>query len=159
MAAEAARTYGRAMTQIRIAAGLMAFGALVWVVGAMAPWSSIGDRDYSGGTGSELAWITAVLVVVIAAASGLAGRGVASVVRWALLPVAAIGMLVTVAILINTATSTADDVAQYVDGPLRTRELAWGIWVSLVGAIIATVAGILAVLAPSPRRESAAIPS
>ena len=144
------------MTQIRIAAGLMAFGALAWIGGAIAPWSSIGEQDYSGAKGSEIAWITGVLAVVIVVASGLVGRPVAAAARWLLLPIAALGLLLTVAIMIDIATSTSADVAQYVDGPLRTRELAWGTWVSLVGALVATVAGIVAVLAPSPRSDDAA---
>ncbi len=143
------------MTQIRIAAGLMAFGALVWVIGAIAPWSSIGDQNYSGAKGSEIAWITGVLTVIIVAASGLVGRPVAAAARWLLLPVAALALLLTVAIMIDVATSTSADVAQRIDGPPLTRENAWGIWVSLIGAIIATVAGIAAVLAPSPRGDSA----
>ena len=144
------------MTQIRIAAGLMASGALVWIVGAIAPWSSVGDQNHSGATGSEIAWIAGILTVLIVAASGLVGRPVAAAARWLLLPVAALGLLLTVAIMIDVSTSTSADVAQYVDGPLRTRELAWGAWVSLVGALVATVAGIVAVLAPSPRSDDAA---
>ncbi|MEG9224430.1 hypothetical protein [Aeromicrobium sp. Sec7.5] len=143
------------MTQIRIGAGLMALGALVWILGALAPWSSIGDQDYPGATGSEVAWIAAVLVVLVAASSGLAGRRVAAVTRWFLLPVAAFGLLLTVAIMIDVATSTAADVAQTLDQPDRVRENAWGVWVSLVGAIIATVGGIIAVLARSPRGDRA----
>lgn len=139
------------MTQIRIAAGLMALGALVWVVGAIAPWSSVGDQDYPGLRGSEVAWIVAVLVLLVAAASGLAGRGVAAAVRWLLLPVGALALLLTVVIMIDVATSTAADVAQGIDGPPLTRENAWGVWVSLVGAVVATIAGIVAVLAPPPR--------
>ena len=141
------------MTQIRVAAGLMALGALVWVVGAIAPWSSIGDQDYPGLKGSEVPWVVVVLVVLIAAASGLAGRRVAATARWLLLPVGALALLLTVVIMIDVATSTAADVAQRFDGPPLTRENAWGVWVSLVGAIIATMAGIVAVLAPSPRRS------
>ncbi len=144
------------MNKVRVAAGVMAFGALVWVIGAIAPWSSIGDQNYSGATGSEIAWISGVLIVLIVAASGLVGRPVAAAARWLLLPIAALGLLLTVAIMIDVATSTSADVAQRIDGPSLTRENAWGVWVSLVGAVVATVGGILAVLAPSPRRERSA---
>lgn len=147
------------MTQIRIAAGLMAFGALIWVVGAIAPWSTLRDQNYAGGTGAELAWITGVLAVVIAASSGLVGRQVAAAMRWVLLPIGAIGLLLTVAITIDIATSTSADVARTIEDPDATRELAWGIWVSLAGAVIATIAGTIAVLAPSPRRDAASTPS
>ena len=153
MARRPDRPYRRGMTQIRVAAGLMALGALVWVVGAIAPWSTLREQSYSGGTGEEIVWIVVVLAVVIAASSGLAGRQVAAAARWVLLPVAAFGLFVTVAIMIDIATSTADDVARSITDPDATRELAWGIWVSLVGAIVATIAGIVAVLAPSPRRS------
>lgn len=139
------------MTQLRIATGLMALGALVWIIGALAPWSSVGDQDYAGLSGSEAAWGVAVLAMLIAAASGLVGRRIAAASRWLLLPVGAVALLLTVVIMIDVATSTAADVAQRIDSPPLTRENAWGVWVSLVGAGIATVAGIVAVLAPSRR--------
>ncbi|GAA1745352.1 hypothetical protein [Aeromicrobium alkaliterrae] len=139
------------MTQIRLAAGLTALGALVWVLGALAPWSRIGENTYPGLKGSEVAWVVAVLVVLVAATSGVAGRAVAAAARWTLLPVAALALLLTVVIMIDVATSTAADVAQRVDGPTLTRKNAWGVWVSLLGAIVATAAGIVAILAPSPR--------
>lgn len=154
MAGRSARTYRRGMHQLRIATGLMALGAVVWVVGALGPWSSVGDQDYPGLRDSEPVWVVVVLAALIAAASGLAGRNVAAAARWLLLPVGALALLLTVVIMIDVATSTAADVAQRLDGPRLTRENAWGVWVSLVGAIIATVAGIVAVLAPSPRRNA-----
>ena len=141
------------MNQLRIGTGVAALGFLVWIIGTIAPWSSIGDQTYPGLKGSELPWFIAVLLLLVVAASGLVGRPVAAAARWLLLPIAALGLLLTVAIMIDVATSTAADVAQVIDGPPRTRENAWGVWVSLVGAVVAAVGGIVAVLAPSPRRE------
>ena len=139
------------MNQLRLGIGLATLGFLVWLIGTIAPWSSIGDQTYPGLKGSELPWFVVVLLLLVVTASGLAGRAVAAAARWLLLPVAALGLLLTVAIMIDVATSTAADVAQLIDGPPRTRENAWGIWVSLIGAVVATVGGIVAVLAPSPR--------
>lgn len=139
------------MNRIRLSAGLMALGALVWAVGALAPWSRIGENTYPGLKGSEAAWVVVVLVVLVAATGGVAGRAVAAAARWTLLPVAALALLLTVVIVIDVATSSSADVAQRLDGPPLTRENAWGVWVSLLGAVVATAAGIVAILAPSPR--------
>ena len=147
------------MNQLRIGTGVAAFGFLVWIIGTIAPWSSIDDQTYPGLKGSELPWFVAVLLVLVVAASGLVGRPVAAAARWVLLPVAAFIVFATVFIMIDVATSTAADVAQLIDGPPRTRENAWGVWVSIVGAVIATVGGIVAVLAPSPRGDTAVTPS
>ncbi|WP_229052882.1 hypothetical protein [Aeromicrobium sp. Leaf350] len=147
------------MNQLRIATGVMALGAVVWIVGALAPWSSIGDRTYPGLSGSEAAWALAGLVALVVVASGLVGRAVASAARWLLLPVAALLVLLTVVIIIDVATSTSADVAQGIDGPPLTRENAWGVWISLVGAVVATIGGIGAALAPSPRGDAAPRPS
>ncbi len=144
------------MTQLRIGTGVAAFGFLVWIIGTIAPWSSIGDQTYSGLKGSELPWFIGVLLLVVVAASGLVGRPVAAAARWLLLPIAALGLLLTVAIMIDVATSTSADVAQRVLGGDATRENAWGVWVSLVGSVVATVGGVVAVLAPSPLGDRSA---
>lgn len=143
------------MNQLRIGTGVAALGFLVWIIGTIAPWSSIGDRTYPGLKGSELPWFIVVLLLLVVTASGLAGRAVAAAARWLLLPVAALGLLLTVGVSIDVATSTAADVAQRFDQPDLVRENAWGVWVSIAGAVISTVGGIVAVLAPSPRLRPA----
>ncbi|WP_229052877.1 hypothetical protein [Aeromicrobium sp. Leaf350] len=142
------------MNQLRLMAALALVGTTMVIIGCVGPWSTIEETSYAGINSVGTVPLALAVLVALAGVLGFGPPHVAAAVRWVVLPLAYLALLFTALAAFSIVTSTAADVAQYEVGGTRTREAAWGLWMTLAGTVVATAAGALALLVPSPRASA-----
>ncbi|WP_229052883.1 hypothetical protein [Aeromicrobium sp. Leaf350] len=134
----------------RVLAGFATFGALLVLIGSVGTWASFGGFTKGGLEGDGV--ITLVLAVLIGGFAGgvFAPLSVARVMRWFVLPFGFLALLVAIIDVVDISSS-GNEFASELGVSSLGLTVGWGLWVVLIGAVTAVVAGLLLTIAPMPR--------